>query len=52
MYLFEKGVTDEVLEIMGACHAVEIPYVFNNPIGYEDLGARIKIFCPMSLQHG
>ena len=42
MYLFEKGVTDEVLEIMGACHAVEIPYVFNNPIGYEDLGAPDK----------
>lgn len=30
MYLFEKSVTLDKLRILGACHAIDLSYVFNN----------------------
>ena len=42
MYLFEKGVTDEKLKILGACHAIEVQYVFNNPEKHFEFGTPDK----------
>lgn len=49
MYFFEKGVTDEKLKILGACHAIELPYVFNNSTGFDEFGTPDKnLLSPVS----
>lgn len=39
-----RGVTDDKLNVLKACHAIDISYVFNNPNKTDDFGVPDKEF--------